>query len=91
VVRKPAAPRPPPLPLSAPDDDLRTITAMEAQTLLGIPRSTLGAWQWTRGLVPAEILPDGTHTYRLAHIVALLHGTHRRARHTRPNRKPTPR
>lgn len=70
----------------APDDDLRTITAREAESLLGIPRGSLRAWRITRGLLPAEILPDGTLTYRLAHIVALAHETRRRARHARPRR-----
>ncbi len=61
----------------APDDDRRTITGREASETLGIPRGSLRAWRTTRGLVPADNI-DGENHYRLAHIVALYHGTRRR-------------
>lgn len=72
--------------LDAPDDDMRTITAAEAQRTLGIPIGSITAWRTTRQLLPAEITADGRRHYRLAHILALHHGTTRRAPHVRPKR-----
>jgi len=72
--------------LDAPDDDMRTITAAEAQRTLGIPIGSITAWRKTRQLVEAERTSDGVRHYRLAHIVALHHGTTRRANHRRAKR-----
>jgi hypothetical protein len=70
----------------ATDDDMRTVTAAEAEERYGIPRGSVYGWRKTRGLIPAGTLTDGTHLYREAHIQALAAGTTRRAPHVRPNR-----
>ena len=71
--------------------DRRVITAREAESMLGIPASSIRAWASQQRLFAVSIDADGSRWYLLADVLALREMTRRRARHARPSRCSTAR